>query len=319
VSQDAALQSLIAEHTLTEQQAYAVRTALAKADRAVGPRRWMAEVAGYLGGALVLGGGALLLGTSWDELTDASRSALLAAITFVLGLAGLVIAGGPGALFDLADGRSSARRRVGAALFALASGTAAGSAGVLAEHRTVLAVGAVGLVVAAAGYALLPSAFGLLSTAAFGVMLSIAVVEEAGEATPLRVAVGMVVVGVAFGLLTEAGLLVPRDFALGVGAVIALVGAQQPLAQSDAVGWAYALTFAIGLACFVLYWLRESAAVLIVGVVAVAVAVPEAVWDLTNGAIGGAAVLLVSGATLLLVSAFGLRLWRGRSDRRDLP
>jgi hypothetical protein len=98
-----------------------------------------------------------------------------------------------------------------------------------------------------------------------------------------------------------------------IGAALVLIGGQQLLGQSGAQGWAYAVTFAAALAFFALYrWLRE-AVLLVAGVVGVAVAAPEAVWDWTDGAAGGAIVLLVAGAALLAASAAGLGLWRSRT------
>jgi hypothetical protein len=318
--QDAALLALVHQRALTGQQARLVHEALTEAAQpTTGARHWFAKVTGYLGGALLLGGAALLMGAGWDELTRPARAALLAATTVGLVVAGLAISGGPAALLDRADDGPGGRRRLTGALFALASGTAALTAGVLSTGRPWLAAGAVGLVAAGMGYALVPGAFTVLAVEAFGVVVAISLVAEFGRATPLRVAGAMVASAAALALLTEAGRLVPRDLALGVAAAVALIGAQQPLAQAGTAPWAYGLTFAVGLACFALYWLRESSAVLVVGVLAAAVAVPEALWDLSNGTIGGAAVLLVTGACLLAISALGLRMWHDRNVRYRGP
>ena len=59
-------------------------------------------------------------------------------------------------------------------------------------------------------------------------------------------------------------------------------------------------------------WLR-SIVLLVAGVLGVTLAVPEAVLDWTNGALGASLILLVAGAVLVAASAVGLRL------RRDKP
>ncbi len=51
---------------------------------------------------------------------------------------------------------------------------------------------------------------------------------------------------------------------------------------------------------------------LLAGVAGISIAVPEAVWDLTDGAGGAATVLLVTGAALLTASAAGIRVRRHR-------
>jgi hypothetical protein len=55
---------------------------------------------------------------------------------------------------------------------------------------------------------------------------------------------------------------------------------------------------------------RPSWPYLAVGVIGVTLAVPEALLDWTEGSVGAAGVLLVSGATLLAASLLGLRLRR---------
>lgn len=52
------------------------------------------------------------------------------------------------------------------------------------------------------------------------------------------------------------------------------------------------------------------------GVLGVSVAVPEAVWDWTDGAGGAAGILLVGGAVLLVASGVGRRLHRAGRPRR---
>jgi hypothetical protein len=71
---------------------------------------------------------------------------------------------------------------------------------------------------------------------------------------------------------------------------------------------AYGLTGAAALACFLLYRWQRHLVLLVAGVVGATVVVPEAVADLTNGALGGSLILLVAGVVLVVFSAVGLRL-----------
>jgi hypothetical protein len=308
---EAALTGLVGRGILTVEQADAVRTALSESRGGTRPQRWLAEAAGYVGGALAFGGAGLLLAISWDRLTEAARAALLAGVTAVLLVAGLAVAGGPAALGRLRRGANPTRLRVAGLLFALAAVTAATVTGVLVDDRASIPAGATGLAVAVAGYALLPGPFGLLASVGFSVFLTVVVGDDQWNGDQLRMGVVLLLVGVVWAALAALGVARPRALGLGLGAAIALLGAQEPLlgAAEDAV-WAYSLTLAVGAACFLLYPGQRAAVLLVAGVVAIALAVPEMVWDVTDGAVGGAVALVVAGVALIAGSALGLRLWR---------
>ncbi len=93
---------------------------------------------------------------------------------------------------------------------------------------------------------------------------------------------------------------------------MALFGAQYPLAGSGTAVVAYALTGALAIASFAAYLRAYRIVLLVTGVVASTIVVPEAVWDWTDGAVSGGALLLVAGAVLLVASGAGLRLRRLR-------
>ena len=71
---------------------------------------------------------------------------------------------------------------------------------------------------------------------------------------------------------------------------------------------AYVGTAALGAVAFWLYVVTRAWPYLATGVVAVTVAVPEALYDWVEGSLGAAGVLLATGVTLLLSSLAGLRL-----------
>jgi len=311
---DAALRDLVERGVLTTAQSSEVRSALARAGSAESrPGRWWAEVAGYLGGVLTAGGAALLLATAWDQLTDPVRGALLGGVALVLIGAGVVVGRGPRNLYRLATAESPARRRVVGVLFALAAGTAASAAAVLADGHEGVAGGAVGLLVAGGGYAVLRTVPGLLASAVTSLVVVVSTMEELDVVTPMWYGGAYLTVGVGWMVLAAVGVARPRPAGLGVGAVLAIIGAQQLLAEPGAHGWAYALTAGFSLACFALYrWQREMV-LLAAGVNGVALAAQEAVWDWTDGAAGGAVILLVAGGALIAASAVGLGLWRART------
>jgi hypothetical protein len=313
---ETALRDLVDRGVLTPGQAAEVRSALAHAAGQARPARWWAEVAGYVGGVLMLGGASLLLATAWDRLTDPVRAALLGAIALALIGAGILIGHGPRAVHGLTRAGAPARRRVVGVLFALASGVAAGAAAVLADGHEALAAGAVGLLVAGAGYAVLRTAPGLLASGLASLILVAAAMDELEATGPTAMGVALLLLGVAWAALAATGVATPRAVGLGVGAVLGIIGAQQPLGEDGRQGWAYALTLGVALGCFALYRWQREAVLLVAGVVGIAIAAPEAVWDWTNGAASGAVILLVAGGALIAASAVGLGLWRTAPDRR---
>jgi hypothetical protein len=317
---DAALRRLVDHHVISVEQAEAVHDALEESRERAAPARWLAEVAAYLGGVFLLGGAALLVATTWDELTDLARGAVLAGAALVLAGTALAVAAGPAGLRRLRAGRPGARRRVVGVLFALAAAATAGAAGILADGHAGVSAAAAGLLVAAAGYAALPTAPGLLTAVLASAILGASATADFVTESPFGVGLSLVLIGSVWVALALVARIEPQPVALGAGVAVALFGAQQLHGEPGAAPWAYGLTAAIGLACFALYRLRRAAVLLVLGVAALAVAAPEAVWDWTGGAAGGAVLLLGAGAALLVAGALGLGLWRrfgtmGRSAR----
>lgn len=315
---DAAVRRLVASGILTEEQAVAVLAELRAADAVPAPARrggWWMEVAGYVGGGLMLAGAATLVGVSWDALSQVGQMALLAAVSVALIAAALAIGGGPAALRPVRDGSAPGRRRVIGVLLALAAGPAALAVGVAVDNHPEVLAPAVGLAVAVSGYAWVRTVPGALAAA---VLSLITVVSAGNEVTDpvLATAVGLIALGSTWIALSVGGVVVPRGVGFGIGAAIALIGAQEPIGSSETAGWAYGLTFAVAAACLALYRWQRAAVLLVAGVLGVSVAVPEAVWDWTEGAGGAAGVLLVGGAVLLAASGVGLRLHRADRPHR---
>ena len=168
--QKQALHELTARGTLTAEQESAVIAALDETGppQRIGDR--LAEVAAYLGGGLLLGGAALVLGVSWQDMARLARIGVLGAATAALLVAAFVVAGGMAAVRSV----SSRRRRVVSTLFSLAAVTAAFTAGTsVSEHEFVVGATA-GLVVAAGSYVLVTTALAYLTVAAAAIAAVVA-------------------------------------------------------------------------------------------------------------------------------------------------
>jgi hypothetical protein len=302
-----ALRRLVDDGVLAPAQGEAVRAAFTSGSgRHDGPAGWLAEVAGYIGGGLMLGGVTLFLTASWKDLSQATRSGLLAtfALAFVLG--GVLVAGGLRRVWRHGPEPGTARRRIVGVLFALAALPAALAMGVSVDHYAVLSGALVGLAVAAVGMVLVPTAAGLVATAATSVVAVAQFGDQVLHTSPLGSGLLMIALGIAWTLVAGLHLIPARQLGLVVGTGLALIGGQLPAGTPGTAPWAYALTFALAVGCFLVYRWQRSVVLLVAGVLGVTIAVPEAVIDWTDGALGGSMVLLLAGAVLVAASALGL-------------
>jgi hypothetical protein len=320
----AALQDLVADGTLTAAQADRVAARLAvaadpSAEPAAGPvvapaRQGgrLAEIAGYAGGALLLGAVALFLSTGWSDLSDPSQIAVLTGTAVLLIVAGAVIAvGGDTSLRDTGHAHDSARRRLVSVLWTVAAASTAGAAGLAVDGYELVAASAVGLVVAGVGYRLMPSAVGQLGGWLAAIGLVSGLIGELGdEPGTWLYAVALVSLGAVWAGLAVTRVLDETESGLALGAGLALFAAQLPLIDSDHELLGYLLTAGVAAAGFAGYLATRSWAVLGAGVLGTTFVVPEALHDWTDGSVSAAGSLLVAGLTLLAASAIGLRLRR---------
>jgi hypothetical protein len=302
--QEQALSHLVDKGTLTADQAAAVRGALWAPGERRSSSSVLIEVAGYVGGGLMLGGATLLLGLAWDRLSQSTLVAILAGYAVALAVAGFAVAGGPHRILALRGASSPIRRRLTSVLFALGAVPSAMAAGVAVGTDDALAAGLAGFAVAAVGYALLPTVFGLLMTVAMSTVAVGGAVTVAHRPDDMLEVYGFVGLGVAWGAAALFGLARPRQLALALAAVITTVGAQLAYDHRPV---AYGVTFAVAVLCFLLYWTQRSTTLLVCGVIAATIAVPQAVSHLTRDALSGPTILLLSGAVLVGTSA--LSLW----------
>ncbi len=307
-----ALQRLLDQAVLSPAQAESVRAELARAPAGGGgPARWLAEVAGYIGGGLMLAGAILALNRTWPLLDRTGRAALLAGFALAFIAAGLLVAGGPVRVWRLRDGGAGARRRIVGVLFALASVPAAFTAGVLADRAPGTSATATGLLVALAGLLMLPTAAAMVAVAT---MSSIGVLQVCGEVlhpTPQVVSLLFVVLGMVWVAVASLRLLPSRSLGLAVGAGLALIAARSLAVDPGWFRAGYGLALLLAAGCFLLYRWQRAVVLLVAGVIGATLAIPDAVTDWTGGAFGGSMALLAAGATLVLACALGLRLRHG--------
>lgn len=315
----AALRDLVAEGTLNEAQAARAAVLLGAARQlrrpgtTTSPARGgrMAEIAGYLGGALLVGAAAMFLNSGWDELSEASRVVILAGLAALLLVAGGFVARSSGQpVRELGHQDDSARRRLVSVLWTFAAASAAGATGLGLgfDGWELPAASAVGVLVAAITYALVPSVVGQLGLWVGSIGLVTGLVAEIGDGPGIAWnSLPLVALGAGWIALGLTGTVRDREVALATGSAIALFGAQQPV-FSDQQWVAYALTAAVALAGFIGYLSTRSWSVLSAGVLATTLVVPEALHDWTDGSVSAAGSLLLAGLTLLAASAAGLRL-----------
>ena len=337
-----ALGKLIEQGVIDHGQADAVAAALRTAEAGSGTRTRLAEVLGYVGGGLVLAAVGTFMATAWDVLEIGTRTTLLSVVAAVLAAAGFGMAGGP-AMMRRSVEVAPARRRIGGTLFALAALSAAFAAaeavgealppGFVPSAATWGS--AVGLVVAAAAYVLLRSAPGLVAVWGMSAFLvgfgMYEVVHElvgpdgggssflTGPSQLASSAAGasLLLLGAAVCVLAVVGALRERGTAVGLGAVTSYTGALMLETPVDHVA-----ELAVAVALFTLFALwrsrtRGPGSALVFGVLTATVAIPRLVWELTDGEVSGAGVLLVAGAVLLISSAVGIRLRRRAAAKPD--
>ena len=288
-----------------------VRDALADRPGGTTPlRRRLAEIAGYVGAAFVVGAAWLFLSQTWDDLGLAGQVGLLLGSAVVLAVAGLLLARAAGT-----DALADMRGRLASVLLVGAGACAAFGVGILLveqggnDELGILLAALTGLVVVLAGYALLPSPVAQVAAAAAAFVMVPSGLAALPSDSASSIPMGLTVLGLGAVWLLLAERRVWRELTTGriVGCVLAFVGAQTPIFDEHA--WvAYVATAALGATAFWLYVVTRGWPYLATGVVAVTVAVPEALYDWASGSLGAAGVLLATGVTLLVTALAGLRL-----------
>lgn len=284
-------------------------------------RRRVAEIAGYVGGAFVVGAALLFFASTWSDLSLTAQVTLLLGSAVVLAVAGGAFVASAGGRTALLRNDEDVRRRLTSVLFTGAAGSAAFGLSLGLTHRMgndelgVMLAFVLGSVIAFAGYLVAPSTVGQLGTAFSVAMvvptgLGAAHVDQRGA---LFSGLLLLVVGIGWLVAAERGWWHERLSALVIGCSLAVIGGQTPIVD-DAAWTGYVATAVVGVLAFWRYGVTRAWPYLATGVVAVTLAVPEATNDWFGGSIGAAGILLVTGVTLLVAALLGLRLRQATND-----
>jgi hypothetical protein len=318
----AGLDRLVGEGVLSRGQADAVlREASVESEPRHGWTTVLAEVGGYIGAAFVVAAVAVFTGPHWDDLGTGTRLAILAVPAAAMIVAGIVIASStPGGWPVHERAGIGARRRLIAALWLAAGGLLAGVTGVLTTDplgasgtRQGALVTATALVVWVVGYVACRTPLLHLAVGGAAVLLPYLLWDWLAEDGDTALAgVTLLVLAVLWTVLSLRGVLDEQMLGLAVAGALGFIGAET-LTQSGGPGTVaagYLALTAVALAGLLGYAATRLTVVLVVGVVALATVVPQAVIDYTDGALGAAGALLVSGLSIVGASVLGLRLHR---------
>lgn len=298
---EAALQRLVARGELSSAQADAVRREFA----AVPSKRvgWLTEVAGYAGAGLMLAGAVLFLSNAWERLTDPAKVVILLGIAAVLATAALFVTAGEG--IRKAKG---AKGRAASGLLALSAIPVSLAGGVAATTHEAAYAFLAGLIAGIAGLAIRSNALGIVITAFMTGGAVIMIMDELVHAKALGTGIVLIIAATTWIIASLMNWVRPQQLGFVAGGTLAIIGAQLPVGENNTKVWAYVLTGAVALACFLLYRWNRSVPMLVGGVAGVTLAVPEAIYDATDGGLSPAVILLIAGIVLVLASVFGMQL-----------
>ncbi|MGJ7905208.1 DUF2157 domain-containing protein [Actinopolyspora sp. H202] len=313
----ATLYELVDNGVLSAEQAEAALEALRRSEESrTGSSRVLREAAGYLGGALVLAGGGLLVELTYDTLARPTRVAILIAVTLLFAATGLYLLGGrPGP--HTRETVPGARRRLSSLLFALCALTGASAVGVAVPDFVLLPATATGLVLALLGLLAVRASPGLLALA----VATVATVHSfAGfwfdHVLPDRApgpefgqselsGLLLLLLGTLWCLCAARRVMVTPTFALALGVTIVLLGSFW-VSSVGQTWWGHALALLVAALLLAGFVRRRDLVLLVGGLVALVAGVRDTVSDLL-GSVGLAVLVLVLGALTMSLGAFAMR------------
>ena len=279
----------------------------------------LTEIAGYLGGALVLSGGAAVAIPAWSAISAPARFGFALVLTLLLAAGAFVVrrasSGGAG---------HEAKLRLASTLGALAAGAAAITVAIPASDRwQALVASLAALAMASAGYGLVRGA-PLLVTAWIASAALVGTALDHADAQRLVLwvtayavlAAGWLLLGVRTwgGLITEPGVAGLLGGVTGLGAAEAATTEGRGMAV---YGLALGLGFAAG--CFGLYLDSRRWPALVPAVLIALVVPATALAALFHSVLGAGLVVVVVGLLLLIVGWVALVSGRPGPPAGTLP
>jgi hypothetical protein len=279
----------------------------------------LSEVGGYIGAAFVVAAATALVAPNWEDFSAPVRVAILAGPAILLLVCGLLLARTtPGGWSFHPGDQAGPRRRLIGVLTLAAGGLLAGVAAVVTGQHAARGVPLTLLAVWGIGYLLCRGAVLQLATASALLWSILAVVNPSSD-HELRVAgAALVLAGAGWAIMTVFGLLDERDLGIALAGAMAFIGAQLIVSAGPAaLGYLLLILLAgLGLAG---YLRSRQLSALGVGTVSLAVVVPQAVIDYTEGSFGAAGALLLCGLSIVAASALGMRLHASASTPPPPP
>ena len=303
------------------------RTLEEPAPRRATSRSLLVEIAGYVGGALVVASVGLFLAQQWADFSETVQVVVLASIAVLLAVAGLVVSHVSGGHAEMVTGHDEVRRRLSSALLTAAAVAAAFTVGRLVDvvqtdsysDWPVFVGGLTAAVLVLGGYRYVPT---LLGQAALAFAVLVTTTSgwsrvEFADAGTLWPGLTILVAGAAWVLVAEAGGWNERLAGRAIGAGLALLGAQTTVLEGSQNNVGYALMLTVAIAAFALYMRTVAWPYLVVGVAGITLVVPEAVIDWTGDSLGPAGGVLIAGLTLLGASLAGFRMRQEATEQLE--
>ncbi len=272
----------------------------------------LVEVVAYLGAALVVAAGFLLLMQQWDDLSETGQVAALAVVTAVLAIAGVIAMRAGSAAQD------DVRRRLTSTLLTAAAGGAGLTVGYWLDLRLdpewqdlywpAVVGGAILAIGAALVYLLAPTALGQLAILGGVITVVSMLTDQLNDNNGIWIGTELLVIGLIWLAMTELGWFRELTIARVLGVAVTLFGAQFPVIAGEVTWYGYLLTAGVVVLGVLLYLGQTGWPYLAAAVIGITLVVPEAVSDWTDGSLGMVGGVLLAGVTLLVASFAGYRL-----------
>ena len=270
----------------------------------------LAEGLGYVGAALAVGAGFLIVQNVWDDLPVTGRLVLI----------GLLAAAMFGAGWALRSRTAPAIERLTDVLWlgtVVASGAFAAvfaaEISSLSGEEVGIAVGVTAVIVGSALWAVRRRSLELISVVG-GVLVFVVNAMSLLFPDSSPVAIGSViwVLGAVIFTMGHVGWVVPHETALVLGSIGVALGSQVTAVDESIPGSAVAVVSAAALVIYAVH--ERDNVVLAIGSVAVLMFVPQFIFDVFGESLGAPVALFVTGAALV---AIAISITKARSQDTD--